>query len=213
MVMTILFLKAFFLSFILAIPLGPVGIFCIRRVLSHGLWAGYCAAVAVALGDAFYATIAGFGSAALTQLFVGHRFLISFIGGLFLLVAGLRFVSKKPTEPQCRIGGVSLLGTFIAAFSLTLANPATVVVFFGLFTALKVPASLGLRFIALLGVIVGSLAWWLFLTTLVWALKKRAWVSEQLVVKINVAASLIIVACGAYIMGRSGFMLFKYLVR
>ena len=209
MVVSALFFKAFFLSFALAIPVGPVGIFCIRRVAAHGALAGYVAAIAVALADACYAIIAGFSSAALTDLFLGHKLFIAFLGGVFLVLAGIRFLMKKPVEKGYAIAGVSLMGTFIAAFSLTLANPGTIMVFFGVFSIAKAPAVLWMRLLVLLAIVAGSFAWWVLLTTLVWLLKKRRWITDGVISWVNVVAACLIIVCGAYVMARSGYFYLK----
>ena len=42
------------IGFLIALPIGPAGILCIQRAISHGAIAGYATGVGAALGDAVF---------------------------------------------------------------------------------------------------------------------------------------------------------------
>jgi threonine/homoserine/homoserine lactone efflux protein len=57
----IFFLKGVVIGLSMAVPIGPIGILCIRRTLMEGRISGLVSGLGLATADAVYGSIAGFG--------------------------------------------------------------------------------------------------------------------------------------------------------
>jgi len=56
-----IFLQGCVVGFIIASPIGPVGVLCIRRTLTEGRLVGLVTVFGAATADALYGLIAGLG--------------------------------------------------------------------------------------------------------------------------------------------------------
>ncbi len=188
-------LRGFVLGFTIAAAVGPISLLVIRRTLSEGRVVGLASGLGVATADATYGAIAAFGLGAITQALVDARHLLGLVGGFFLLWLAWKTARAEPHDPASvrpRRGG--LAGAYLSILGLTLTNPMTILSFGALFAGLGV-ASGEPRDAALvtLGVLLGSGAWWVLLTSVVSILRTR--VTTSWVRRINVASG---VAIGAF---------------
>ncbi len=71
-----IFLKGIFIGFALAVPIGPIGIMCIRRTLTGGRLRGLIIGLGAATADLLYGCIAAFGLTVISDTLVSHRILI-----------------------------------------------------------------------------------------------------------------------------------------
>ncbi len=163
-VLLLILLKAVGIGLLLAVPLGPIGLLCLRRSLAHGMAAGVVAGLGAATADAIYAAVAAFALGIAAPLIAKATWLGA-VAGLVLIALGLRDLSHRggPPDPSTLRGQ---LGAYAGTLLLTLANPATVLTFaavivgLGLVPDLASPAQ-GAVFVA--GVFAGSALWWLVL--------------------------------------------------
>jgi threonine/homoserine/homoserine lactone efflux protein len=70
----IIFLKGIFIGFAMAVPIGPIGIMCIRRTLSEGRLHGLIIGLGAATADLIYGCIAAFGITFISDALVSQRF-------------------------------------------------------------------------------------------------------------------------------------------
>lgn len=162
------FIKGLIFGFSIAMPVGPIGVLCIRRSLAHGWRAGMLTGTGAATADALYGCIAGFGLAGLSGLLVGQRVWIQLLGGLFLCYLGLRTV-LAPTDPK-PAGESSVRGAkgYFSALVLTLTNPMTLLSFTAVFAAMGLGGVGTHRWDAgwlVAGVFFGSMTWWIILSS------------------------------------------------
>ncbi|MDE2572989.1 MAG: LysE family transporter, partial [bacterium] len=68
-----LFFKGAVLGILIAAPVGPMSVLCMRRALEHGWIVGVFSGLGVALADGFYAGCAAFGIAAVTAAVAALR--------------------------------------------------------------------------------------------------------------------------------------------
>jgi threonine/homoserine/homoserine lactone efflux protein len=160
------FIKGLIFGFSIAMPVGPIGVLCIRRSLAHGWRAGLLTGTGAATADALYGCIAGFGLAGLSGLLVGQRAWIQLLGGLFLCYLGLRIVLATAAPKPAEASSVRGAKGYFSALALTLTNPMTILSFTAVF------AGMGLvgtdRWDAgwlVAGVFSGSMAWWIILSS------------------------------------------------
>jgi threonine/homoserine/homoserine lactone efflux protein len=171
-----LFLRGLVIGFSIAAPVGPIGILCIRRTLTEGRTSGFLSGLGAATADALYGCIAGFGLTVISAFLVEQRFWIQLIGGVFLLALGVKTLRSAPAEQAAAASGTGLTASYASTFLLTLTNPMTILSFAGIFAALGVAETGGdvsAAALLVLGVFVGSAAWWLLLSGGVGLLREK----------------------------------------
>jgi threonine/homoserine/homoserine lactone efflux protein len=190
-----LILRGFVLGFTIAAAVGPISLLVIRRTLSEGRVVGLASGMGVATADGTYGAIAAFGLGAVTQALVDARHALGLVGGLFLLWLAWKTARAEPHDPAVvrpRRGG--LAGAYLSILGLTLTNPMTILSFGALFAGLGVASGeIGDAALVTLGVLLGSGAWWVLLTSAVSVLRSR--VTMSWIRRINVASG---VAIGAF---------------
>ena len=166
-----LFLKGLMIGFCIAAPVGPIGILCINRSLHGGFKSGFLTGCGAATADGFYGLIAGFGLTAISLFLTHQRLIIQLIGGLFLIYLGIKTLLAKPAEKEANTQkSKGLLGDYLNTFFLTITNPMTILSFIAVFAGLGIGGmhiSYLKSILLVLGVIFGSLVWWLSLTLFV----------------------------------------------
>lgn len=190
-----LFAKAALIGLSIAAPVGPIGVLCIRRTLAHGTAAGFVSGLGAATADGIYGAIAAFGVTAVTALLLEHAVWLRLGGGALLLWLGLTIMRARPAAAD---GSVSLARGYLETCALTLANPATILSFIGVFAAIG-PAGAAAEWrsalVMIAGVFLGSAAWWLFLAAAVGLARAR--ITPPWVVRINRVSGAILMAFGA----------------
>lgn len=178
--------RTFIIGIVIAAPVGAMAMLCVQRVLAHGWRAGIATGVGIAAADAVYAAVAAFGVTAVAELLISHGAQVMIAGGLVLLWLGLRAMR---TPPAPAAGGARdptrLLPMLGSAVGLTLTNPMTILAFAAIFASAGLVAQPGASgaIVVTVGVAAGSLAWWISLSTGVWAI--RHLVSERAMINVN----------------------------
>lgn len=159
---------------IVAAPIGPVNLICIRRTLAYGPLNGFLSGVGAAIGDGVFAATTAFGLTAISRLIEGYTSGLQFAGGVILLAFGLHtfFAEPHDLEPgeAAAVRGSGLVTAVLSTFALTITNPATLVGFAALFTGLGsvVNVQTEVRYveagILVAAVFAGSALWWFALT-------------------------------------------------
>jgi threonine/homoserine/homoserine lactone efflux protein len=170
---TALLLKGFAVGFGIAVPVGPIGVLCIRRSLAHGPRAGIAVGMGAAVADAFYGAVAGFGLSTVSAQLLAIEEALGIVGGLLLIAMGLRTVLAEPSHTPATVTGRSLWGAFLGTFLLTLTNPATILTFLAIYAGLGLASALSAvdASVFVLGVLLGSAAWWLILANVAGSLR------------------------------------------
>lgn len=185
------FARGLMIGLAIAAPVGPIGLLCIRRSLAGGFKLGFLTGLGAAAADGFYGAVAGFGLSSVSGFLVAQQRWLALVGGLALIYLGVQTARRRPPERPGeraaesggeRPAGESLAGAFASTCVLTLANPATILsfvaVFAGLGLATTTAGSDGARSmldagVLVLGVFLGSAAWWLFLAGVTAALRRQ----------------------------------------
>ena len=188
-----LVLRGFILGFTIAAAVGPISLLVIRRTIAQGQLYGLVSGLGVATADATYGAIAAFGLAAITDVLVDARIALGLAGGLFLLWMAWQTMRSSPTEaatpaPTSRRG---YAGAYLSILALTMANPMTILSFGALFAGLGVTSgATGDAALVVIGVLLGSSAWWVVLTAVVGRLLGR--MTATWIHRINLASGLLI---------------------
>ena len=184
-----LFFKAFVIGLSIAAPVGPIGVLCIRRTLVFGRRIGFVSGLGAATADAFYGAVAAFGLTVLFRFFVQNARPLHLIGGVLLLLIGLRTMLARRDVSVSADGparSAGLLPAYASTLFLTITNPMTIISFAAIFAVIAPAGGLnyGSAAVTVAGVFLGSAAWWLVLSTGVGALRRASgasvlvWVSR-----------------------------------
>lgn len=161
----IFFLKGVLIGFAMAVPIGPIGIMCIRKTLAEGHSRGLIIGLGAATADSLYGSIAAFGLTFVSDAIASQQFWVRLIGGGLLLFLGMRTFRAQRKDPIAPFDNKGLLGSYVSTFLLALTNPLTIFAFVAVFAAF----GLGHRLIIVsacflvLGVFTGSCLWFLTL--------------------------------------------------
>ncbi|HXJ00276.1 MAG TPA: LysE family transporter [Micropepsaceae bacterium] len=205
------------IGLVVAAPIGPVNLICIRRTLAYGPLNGFFSGLGAALGDGIFAVVTAFGLTAISQLIEGYSTPLRLIGGLMLLGFGLHIFNsdvsllRDADGAQNRDNGsASLLRTVASTFALTITNPATLFGFAALFTGLGSLAGGEATFLdaalTVAGVIAGSTIWWFTLTTVVGILHHH--IDAGVMRNINHVFGIAVTGFGAVVLGNVAMKLF-----
>lgn len=196
-----LLVKGAIIGFAVAAPVGPIGMLCIRTTLERGRLAGFAAGVGAAVADAVYGTIGVLGVTAISGIIEAQRFWLELGGGIFVIAFGIHLGMTRPNYQNNDEIPVSLFADFLKTMVLTLANPSTILTFMAIFAGVPGAGASELSHVPVivLGVLLGSGAWWLFLTQGVGFIRHR--ISEQALKWMNWGAGFLLVVFGVYTLG------------
>jgi threonine/homoserine/homoserine lactone efflux protein len=160
-------LKGIIIGFAMAVPVGPIGILCIRKTLTEGRWRGLMIGLGAATADLIYGCIAAFGLTVISNAIQTERTWIRLVGGAFLLFLGMKTFRAPPVDPKVPVSRSGMLGSYLYTVFLTLINPTTIFAFIAVFAALGLANELSIVSASSLGigVFLGSGLWFLVLSS------------------------------------------------
>ena len=172
----ILLFKGIGLGFSIAAPVGPIGVLCIQRTLKKGFSSGFVSGLGAATADLFYGSLAGFGALWLGNHLVKIQTPLRVIGGGVLILLGIRAFFQKEKNAAEAESSAHLAEDYISTLLLTLTNPITIFSFAAVYGGLGLSAGETRPWqmaLLVLGVFLGSIAWWLTLSSMVSLLRGR----------------------------------------
>ncbi|MFA5331241.1 MAG: LysE family transporter [Methanoregula sp.] len=192
-----LFVHGIIIGIALAAPVGPIALMCLHRTFSQGRLHGIVSGLGIATADAFYAAVAAFGLALISDFLLARQWFFRLFGGLALMAVGIRIFISAPPSIEDQPEPASYLAGYSTMLALTLANPLTILFFTiiipGFGVVIKgdswiVPAA----FVA--GVFIGEIIWWVLLCGSVGSV--RAYLTRERLHLINRIAGLVIAVFG-----------------
>lgn len=194
------FFRGILIGLTVSVPLGPMGVLIIQKTLHRGAWSGFFAGLGAASADLFYATVAAFGLGFVINTIKTHELLLQIVGGMFLIMVGLKIYFDNPLKQikaKQRVTKTGLFGDFLSLFFLTASNPVAIVVFMAVFAGTSVfgdEPSLSKELLVLGGILCGASLWWYTLSTLVNIFRKKF--KLRVLVRINKIAGILVVLLG-----------------
>ncbi|MEM7569780.1 MAG: LysE family transporter [Pseudomonadota bacterium] len=191
-----------------AAPVGPVNLICINRGLAYGALSAFIVGTGAGFGDAVFATLAAFGFATFTDMIAASRDLIRLIGGIIMIAFAYFIWRAQPSAFHEKQDFTPAWRQTIATFFMTVTNPATLMGFTAIFAGtgfkklgIQSPEHVANSAALVLGVWLGSMAWWAGVSVVAGRFKRR--VSNKTLVRINhvSAAALGLFGLGAMIAG------------
>ena len=194
------FLKGIGAGFVVAAPVGPVAVLCVRRTLAQGALSGYVTGFGAAIADTFYGIVAAYGVSFVAGFLTDNDFWFRLIGGILLCVLAAKTLFTGPVEAQTQTTN-GMAGDFLSALIITGTNPITVIAFGVVFTSIGIAAA-GETFeraeALIAGVFVGSMLWWATLTGIASLFRSR--VNRSGIRWINRVSASVILATGVAVL-------------
>jgi threonine/homoserine/homoserine lactone efflux protein len=194
------FLKGIVVGLLIAVPVGPVGVLCVRRTIFGGRTFGLVSGLGSATADAFFGVVAGFGLTVVSNWLFLYEDWLRLAGGLFLVGIGVSALRKKvvgAAAAKPERNAENLTAAFMSTFALTITNPVTILAFVGVFAAIGFTnrsATLSHALVLVAGVTLGSMLWWLGIS--LGANRFRRSFSDNTLVWLNRISGAILVASG-----------------
>ncbi len=160
------------IGFLIALPIGPAGILCIQRAISHGAIAGYVSGVGAAIADAVFGGVAAFGLTYVAEFITRNEVWIRAIGGVLLVWMGWSYYRHRPRNIGDPVAAdrahpyVTYLHYLSSSFFITIFNPITVMAFGAVFAGRglsNVGNDMVAATILITGVLLGAFGWWVTL--------------------------------------------------
>jgi len=192
----------FAIGIITSAPVGPVNIMAIQHAVQRGFRPGFTVGLGAMLADTVYAAVAIFSVSAVTSFIDTQVDLIKIIGGLVLILFGLKVINTHPQLTADANGKHrSIFGDMAAAFLMVLTNPGAAFAFVAIVGGLgdwrpeSGDAVGALSMVA--GVAAGASFWWAGLSAVV--TKYRHTINDQWLDRANQIAGTILIGFGALI--------------
>jgi threonine/homoserine/homoserine lactone efflux protein len=195
-----LFAESVFAGIAVAAPVGPMSLLCMQQTLRHGRAPGLVFGAGIAAADLTYAAIGAFGLTAIARIPLASGPELRIAAAVVLLYFAWRIWRSDPVNPPSRSLARTAWQGFSKAYVLTLANPPTIVFFTGLFASLAPLSSTAEAAVFSLGVLAGSLFWWMALTAAVAATASK--LSPPALAWINRGTGLAVAGLAVYTLAR-----------
>jgi arginine exporter protein ArgO len=212
--------RGLILGLVIAAPVGPIGLLCIRRTLQKGMVIGLATGLGAACTDALFGAVAVFGVSAILGFIHQHEASIRIIGGLIVLATAWHtwFDHPKPAqqpefvtkvldlEPNGKSKLMGAVRAMLSGLIITMTNPLTlfgtlaVVATFGAVTK-KLEAS-----VLISGIFVGSALWWFMLSGGIGSFRHHFTENRLVIVNRITAVGLAALAAWAFFSGFHGYM-------
>ncbi len=191
-------LKGIAVGIVIALPVGPVGVLCVRRTLFEGPTYGFVSGLGAATADTIFGIIAGFGLTIVRDFMLRYQDWFGAAGGLFLIYLGGRALMEASVAEPEPLDGEAHFGAYASTLALTISNPITILAFAAIFAKVGVSqedSSLLSVGVLVAGVFLGSLLWWLGLSFGIAGLRRVA--GTVRLTWLNRISGFILVASGA----------------
>jgi threonine/homoserine/homoserine lactone efflux protein len=204
----IYFLKGLIIGFALPIPLGPVGILCIRRTLAYGILYGFLTGLSAAISDILFNIAAAFGITLVFNFVTEHQQVIRLVGGIVLFVLGYRTFRPHSVKKAATKHAIAPALAFFSTFLITFTNPMALLAYAAVFAGVGIQNLARNQITAVLfiaGIFIGSLSWFSLLTFMCHIFKEKITTRGLTVVDKAAGSLLILFGVAALWSGLSGF--------
>lgn len=194
--------QGYMLGFLVAIPIGPIALICIRRILTRGIMSGVVSAAGCATAEAILAYLSRLGASLFATLLTGNQFLFRIVGSLFLLYLGISALFKGKQKVVVKKEFKTLTGDYSSTFFLSIINPLALAALAAVSALLgiKTISSTATRLTFGLGAFLGSFSWLMLICGITAIFQKK--VNTNTLKRINVISGIVIIVCAAGFMAK-----------
>jgi threonine/homoserine/homoserine lactone efflux protein len=205
--MLLIALKSLFLGFLVTLPVGPIGILCLRKILQLGPLKGFILGLSQTVAIFIFCIITVFSLDLVSESIVKYQFWLRLIGGLALIGFGVKifFSESAPITNKAALEK-GFIGDFFSLAMLTLTSPPTWLAFLGIYTVFDLYeiTTLFEYLEIILGVLFGSILSWLLVCLCFAGYKKNP--TRKVMAWINRSAGIFLVGFGIAICISSFFL-------
>lgn len=201
--------KGFLIGIAVSVPLGPLGMLCIKRTVNKNWKSGFISGLGIAASDVIYSIVAGFSLTIIINFITNYEIYFKILGASMVVILGLYIFMSNPAKDiqKYQRKGTSYLQDFLTAFLLTVTNPLSVFVFIAIFTSYSLVLQLSQIFEALLiigGIFLGGASWWFLLTGMAHLFRHKLTINTLWWANKIIGLSVILIAVVLFL-----FLLFK----
>jgi threonine/homoserine/homoserine lactone efflux protein len=194
------------MGMLLAMPFGPVNLLGIQRAVERGFFGGMAAGLGIMLGDGLIALGAALGVNALSGAIREYRTAIQIVGGLALLLFGIKlYVTKASVATDAHTEKATLwdyIWEIPQTFFLTITNPGAVLgliaIFGGVSSFVEVESYID-AFTMVAAIMGGSFLYWFAVSQFIATIRHRLDVVR--LEQITRIAGLILIGFGCVLIG------------
>jgi threonine/homoserine/homoserine lactone efflux protein len=196
-------LKGIFLGLAVSMPPGPIGIVLINRTIKRGWLSGFFSGLGMASADTLLAILSGLGFTFIISFIKEERFILTIAAAVIIIGVGLKvFLSDPVKEFRNREkANKSLWRDYYSVFVLSISNPYTIFIFVAFFSGVHINGIVRpemVPFFLIPGVLIGTIAWWFFLSYFVSRFKEK--IRLRMIVRINKVAGIVIIIIGLIVL-------------
>lgn len=196
--------EGFLIGIAVSVPLGPLGMLCIKRTVNKNWKSGFISGLGIAASDVIYAIVAGFSLTIIINFITVYETYFKILGASMVVLLGLYIFMSNPAKDiqKFQRKGTTYVQDFLTAFLLTVTNPLSVFVFIAIFTSYSLVLQLSQLFEALLiigGIFVGGATWWFILTGMAHLFRHKLTISTLWWANKIIGLSVILIAVGLFI--------------
>ena len=192
------FIYSITIGVLIAVPIGPISIMCVKYSLKQSFIAGLIVGLGAGIGDIIYAIIAGIGLEVVTNSVSGSAGIFKIFGGIFLVLISIkalyteRYVKLDLNTENKQDSNQYI---FTAAFLTNIFNPITVILFISLFSGANITLNEPIEFILVpLGVFIGSVGWMVLMALFIHRIKHK--ITKKTAHYINFFSNLLMMGFG-----------------
>lgn len=168
------FLKAWVIGIVIAAPVGPIGMLCIKKTLELGMNGALLVGLGAALADCTYGFIAALGFTVISDIMLSGGVYLKLIGGMSLLYIAYREAKSSSASKEACVSGKSRIKLVSQVYFLTMTSPVTILTFVGIFASISAGSSTRLESIMMMfGIFFGSMTWWCILGAIITKIKGK----------------------------------------
>jgi threonine/homoserine/homoserine lactone efflux protein len=164
--MILIILKSLALGFFMTLPVGPVGVLCLRKILQLGPFHGFILGLSQVLAMFIFSIIAIFTFGYIADYIFKYEFWLLLIGGLALIAFGIKMLfSRSSAITKKGASKKGFIADFFSIIFFILISPNTWVAFFIIFAILGLYGATTLidHIVMVLGILTGSFFSWVLI--------------------------------------------------
>lgn len=158
--------KGIVIGLIFGVPAGAIGALTIQRTLEKGFAAGFLTGAGSSAADLLYSAVGIFGLAMISDFLTKYQNGFQMVGGVLIVMLGVSILRKKERPLKTQETKGNLAFCFLSSFGTAVMNPATILSFMVAFAAFEIDGKVSAVEGACLalGILAGTLGWWLVLS-------------------------------------------------
>ena len=192
------------IGFSVAAPIGPMGVLCIKRTLTQGLFAGVSTGFGATTAQVCTCALLLLGMDQVGPLPAFGRQALSIAGACMMLVLAWRLIQMKRRRPSARRAATrSVFFAYGTALAFNLTNPMSAVLLLAAIASIvgpKLPSGSDNLWL-LAGLFGGSAAWWIGLTGAVTMLRRQ--LGDHALERVNHVTAAALAGLGVLALARS----------